>query len=118
MTLCAPRQPASRASVLALHGALRAPVGSDLRARVEAALRRGYRRLLLDLSGLLAIDASGIGELIQAYNMTTAEGGVLRIVGANGRVRRLLEITGVFEVLTLGGMRQQARGASSRPWHR
>ena len=81
-------------------------------------LGRGYRRILLDLSRLLAIDASGIGELIQAYNTTTAEGGVLRIGGANGRVRRLLEITGVFELLSRGEMGGQARDASKGPWRR
>jgi anti-sigma B factor antagonist len=94
------------------------PLSSDLPARVEGVLGRGYPRILLDLSGLLAIDAAGIGELIQAYNMTTAKGGVLRIVGANGRVRRLLEITGVFELLTRGAMGEQARDASRGPWRR
>jgi anti-anti-sigma factor len=81
-------------------------------------LGRGYRRILLDLSGLLAIDAAGIGELIRAYNTTTAEGGVLRIVNANARVRRLLEITRVFELLSRGAMGEQPRDASRGPWRR
>jgi anti-sigma B factor antagonist len=116
--LCASRHAAALASVLEVHGALRVPLRSDLRARVEGVLGRGCRRILLDLSGLLAIDASGIGELIQAYNTTMSEGGVLRIVGANRRVRRLLEISGVFELLTRGAMGEQARDASRGPWHR
>lgn len=106
--LCAARQPASPASVVEVQGVLRVPLSSDLRSRVEAVLRRGHRRILLDLSALEVIDAAGIGELIQAYNMTSTEGGVLRIVGSHGRVRRLLEITGLFELLTHGVSPEQS----------
>jgi anti-sigma B factor antagonist len=115
--LCAPQR-ASSAPVLEIQGTLRVPLNSDLRSQVEAVLRRGHRRILLDVSALLEIDAAGIGELIQAYNMTSTEGGVLRIVGSNGRVRRLLEITGLFELLTHGVSPEQDALAARGLWHR
>ena len=101
-----------------VHGTLRVPLNPDLRSRVEAVLRRGHRRILLDVSALLVVDAAGIGELIQAFNMTSTEGGVLRIVGTNGRVRRLLEITGLFELLTHGVSPEQDALAARGLWHR
>ena len=100
MTLCTPVQLAC-ASVLEVHGRLRVPATTELRSRVDAVLRRGNRRLLLDLSGVLAIDAAGVGELIQVFNMITAEGGVLRIRGASGRVHRLLELAGLLQLLNV-----------------
>jgi anti-anti-sigma factor len=97
---------------------LRVPLSSDLRSRVEAVLRRGDRRILLDVSALLVIDAAGIGELVQAYNMTSTEGGVLRIAGSHERVRRLLEISGLFELLTHGVSPGQDALAAGGLWHR
>jgi anti-sigma B factor antagonist len=114
--LCAARQRASPASVLKVQGNLRVPLNSDLRSRVGDLLRRGDRRIALDLSSLSSIDAAGIGELIHAYNMTTAQGGALRLVGCQPRVRRLLEVTGLFELLTHGASLERDALAAKRPW--
>jgi anti-sigma B factor antagonist len=101
MTIWAPAQTATVAStILEIHGALRLPLNCDLREQVEGVLRDGPSRILLDLSAVPAIDAAGIGELIHVYNATTATGGVLRIIRVPARVRRVLEIVGVFGLLT------------------
>jgi anti-anti-sigma factor len=54
---------------------------------------------MLDLARVSRIDAAGVGELVRAYNMTTAAGGVLRIVNATTMVRELLELAGLFELM-------------------
>jgi anti-anti-sigma factor len=87
------------ASVLRVHGPLRVPVGGELRRSVTRLLRRGGRRILLDLSLVSALDAGGLGELIHVHNMTAAAHGVLQIVNATARVRELLDRAGVVRLL-------------------
>jgi len=90
-------------SVLEIEGTLRTPVNTGLRKRVAALLGRGERRIVLDLARLSDIDAAGIGELLRAYQATTAAGGELHIANASKRVRELLEIAGVLTLLTSAG---------------
>jgi anti-anti-sigma factor len=93
------------ASVLRIHGPLRVPVGRELRRSVNTLLRRGGQQILLDLSHVPAMDASGLGELVHLYNMATAGRGVLRVVEATARVRQLLDRAGLVDLLT-GDARQ------------
>jgi anti-anti-sigma factor len=89
-------------SVLEVDGRFQAPVNSTLIQRVQTRLFRGERRILLDFSRVTAIDAAGVGELIQALNATRAAGGELQVARANRRVSRLLEVAGVLRFLTAG----------------
>jgi anti-anti-sigma factor len=86
--------------VIAVEGTLRIPMKRRLSDTIEALVGRGERRLLMDLTGINAIDAAGIGELIRAYTMTDAAGGGLRVANPTRRVRHLLFISGVWDVLT------------------
>jgi anti-anti-sigma factor len=88
-------------TVLHIVSRLRAPVSTELRHRVHALLRRGERRILLDLSRVSDLDAAGVGELVRAYNMTSAANGVLRVAHAFGRVRELLTRVGLFDLLNV-----------------
>jgi anti-anti-sigma factor len=94
--------PCSHLSILHVERTLRAPVDSELSRNVEGLLDRGKRWVLLDLSRLADIDAAGVGELVRAFNTTTAAGGVLRITHPTRRVRRLLQTAGVLELLSAG----------------
>jgi len=91
----------TRCHIISLAGALRVPIESRLLPRVHAALRDGARRVRLDLSRLSSIDAAGVGQLVEAFNATKAAGGVLDIAHAGTRVRRVLEVTGLYGLLTV-----------------
>jgi anti-anti-sigma regulatory factor len=93
--------------VLCIEGPLRAPVNVELRHRIRALLRRGERRIVLDLA---RIDAAGVGEIVRAYNMTFTANGMLRIVRATAWVREILQRLGILEVLSAG--REPDRGAA------
>ena len=95
--------PGSRqASVLHIDGSLRVPVSRDLRRQVRALLRRGERSIVLDLTRIPSIDAAGVGELVRAYNMTSALNGRLRIVHTTAWVREILERVGLVGLLGAG----------------
>ncbi len=88
------------AYIVRVKSSLGSPGSRALRHRVRALLRRGERRIVLDLSAVSRLDAAGIGELIRAFNMTAAVNGALRVVNATAWVREILERAHVFEVLS------------------
>ena len=87
-------------AVLQVEGSLRAPAQGELCRRVRGLLQNGERRIVLDLSRLSNIDASGIGELMAAFNTASAAGATLQVSKVSARVRRLLDVAGVLRLLT------------------
>jgi anti-anti-sigma factor len=86
--------------ILHVEDPLRLPLGRSLRHNVDALLRRGERRIVLDLSAVSRIDAAGVGELIRTFNMAAAVNGALRIVNATPWVRELLQRAHLFDLLS------------------
>ena len=60
--------------------------GEPMLGQVEDLLRQGKRIFIFDLSGVTAIDSTGIGRFIASFNKITAAGGDLRMAGATGHV--------------------------------
>jgi anti-anti-sigma factor len=89
-----------KAHIVHVEGPLRMPFGPVLRRSVRALLRRGERRIVLDLSAVPRIDAAGVGELIRTFNMAAAMNGAVRIVNATGWVRELLDRAQLFDLLS------------------
>jgi anti-sigma B factor antagonist len=56
------------------------------------------RRIVVDLSGLEAIDSAGLGELVVVHMWVKASGCALKLAGANARVRELFELTNLLSV--------------------
>ncbi len=74
----------------------RATIGSGndtLTSTLKQTLDGGARKLLLNLKGLSQIDSSGISTLVRAFVTLGRSGGGLKLLGANGRVRDVLEVT-------------------------
>jgi anti-anti-sigma factor len=92
--------PWSRVFVIHVEGPLRAPVKNDLRRRVCKLIDRGEGKIVLDLSRVSDLDAAGIGELVHVYNMAIAANGSLRIAHAAGKVQRILDRVGLFDLLS------------------
>jgi anti-anti-sigma regulatory factor len=79
------------------------PLNAELRRNVRVLLRHGARRVVLDLSGVPKIDAAGVGQLVRVFNLTTAAGRVLQVVGVTAWVREILVRVGLFGILSEGG---------------
>jgi anti-anti-sigma factor len=85
--------------VVELGRTLQVPIQDRLRGTIATLLRRGERQLILDLARVEAIDGAGVGELMAAWTAARAGGGALRITRPPRRVRRLLQVAGVLDVL-------------------
>jgi anti-anti-sigma factor len=72
----------------------------EFRATWTAAMGSGAKDIIMNLSKVTMMDSSGIGTMIRCYSAITAQGGHLKVVGANATVRQAFKVTrldSVFE---------------------
>ena len=100
-------------SILHVQNPLRAPIDAELRRGIQSLLARGERRIVLDLSDVSEFDAAGLGELVRAYNTTTAANGVLQIAHPTRHVHELLARVGLSELLNMDSEFEDAISAPS-----
>ncbi len=62
----------------------------------------GDRNVLVDLSELSFIDSTGLRVLIEATRNSRSNGDQLHFRGPSPQVRRILEVTGIFDYLFEG----------------
>jgi anti-anti-sigma factor len=88
--------------VLRLHG--RFATGQDsnyLRARTEEIKCSGYSKVLADFSQVSYIDSTGIGFLIGIYTSVLNAKGHFVLANLNRRVREVLELTRLTNVIPI-----------------
>ncbi len=71
---------------------------SSVRDALRDLISKGEKKVLLNLSEVSYIDSSGIGELVAGYTTISNQGGTLKLVGLNKRVKDLLQITKLYTV--------------------
>ena len=71
----------------------------EVRKSVRDALEAGDERILLDFTGVTALDSSGVGELISAYTSITNRGGGLKLAGLSPKVDSVLQVTRLSGIL-------------------
>ena len=86
-------------TTLVLHGELDCASAPHLRKHIGQALTDGTTRLVLDLTGVSFLDAVGLGALIGANRQLRERGGKLELRGTRRPVQRVLEITGLEDLL-------------------
>ena len=89
-------------AVVRLVGAL--SLGSNLSlvdAQVRQLIEDGVSKLVVDVTGVTHADSSGLGFLMHANGVLTAKGGTMRIAGVGHRLRDLLTMTRVDQLLKI-----------------
>lgn len=64
-------------------------------------LEEGERKIIFDISRVQHLDSSGIGIVVMCSSKVKEAGGELRLAGAEGHVKAILEITGVGKIVAL-----------------
>jgi anti-sigma B factor antagonist len=72
-----------------------------LEAAVSGLLAQGARRFVFDLAALDYADSAGIGTLVSCLTQIKKSGGDMRVAGANQRVTRLFQLTGINQLMSL-----------------
>jgi anti-anti-sigma factor len=109
-------------TILDLQG--RATIGADsdlLSSHLQTLIANGARKLLLNLADVTQLDSSGISAITGTYVSLTRQGGSLKLLRPCGRVRavlrviRLLDIIPAFEDETQALASCRPQGYSARP---
>lgn len=79
--------------IVDMTGRLVGGIGDEiLRNVVNELLAEDWKKILLNLSGVTAIDSAGIGELVACLKTASHLGASLRILNLNERVRTALHL--------------------------
>jgi anti-sigma B factor antagonist len=76
-----------------------APLWAVLRGHLDA----GRRFVRLDVAGVTFLDATALGGITVAHHEALARRGTLVITGVHSAVARLLQLTGLHDVLFIAG---------------
>jgi anti-sigma B factor antagonist len=87
--------------LLALRGRLSARTVADVRAALVVAIAAGAGDLVVDISGVQLVDASGLGVLVGAHRLALRSERRLVLRGVPERIERLLAVTHLNRVLTV-----------------
>jgi anti-sigma B factor antagonist len=87
-------------AVVTVYGEVDLATREQLRESLQAATAApGVRKIVVDLTQTRFMDSSGIHTLVRGYEEARKAGIDYYITGANGRVHRVLELTGVLDLL-------------------
>ena len=70
------------------------------RTGLDTAIDQHYQTVIVDLAGVRFMDSSGIAALMHARNRAVAAAKTLYLVNCQPPVRRVMEISGVYALLT------------------
>ena len=82
-------------------GEIDAFTAPKLRERLAPAEKLKEMQAELDLSEVEYVDSTGLGVFVGFYKAVKANGGHVKIMGVNPRLKRLFEITGLSEVMDI-----------------
>ncbi|WCB92087.1 hypothetical protein DSM104299_00769 [Baekduia alba] len=83
----------ARTTVIAVDGEIHVSTVPEFSGVLAAAVDAGRIAIVLDLSGVMFIDSTGLSVLLNALRRVTRAGGAMALVCQNPTVLRLFEIT-------------------------
>jgi len=86
--------------IVKLSGDIDISVADTLRSQIDGEyVQQGARHLLLDLSEVEFMDSTGLGLILGRYKKVAMTGGRTYIVRPRARVKQLLEMSGVSNLI-------------------
>jgi anti-sigma B factor antagonist len=82
-----------RTAVVSVEGEIHVSTAPEFSGALAATIAAGRTFLVLDLSGVMFIDSTGLSVLLNALRRLTRAGGAMALVCQNPTVLRLFEIT-------------------------
>jgi anti-sigma B factor antagonist len=98
-------------AIVAARGEIDIFTAPDLKREARQAVEDGATKLVLDLSETTFLDSTGLGVIIGLAKLVRPAGGDITIVNTDPTIARTFEITGLAEILTIRGTRDEALAA-------
>ena len=82
---------------------------NEFRQAVDSALETsGTKNILLNLQGVTFIDSSGLGVILGRYKRISVLGGKMLMAHVQPQVVRILELSGLLNIITLSNSESEA----------
>jgi anti-sigma B factor antagonist len=85
-------------SLVEVTGRLTSFEAKAFREMILDELKQGHTNIVLNLTGLIYLDSSGIGELVRNYMSVVKKGGAMKVVGLAPKVEEILKVTQLYQV--------------------
>jgi anti-sigma B factor antagonist len=106
------QEPAGEAtSVVAVRGEIDLFTAPELKSALGEAIEAGTTRIVVDLSDTTFLDSTALGVLIGTVKRLRARDGRLTIVNTDQNIAKTFEITGLDQIFTIRGSRDEALAA-------
>jgi anti-sigma B factor antagonist len=90
---------AGNVAVVDLSGKITLGEGSGLvRNTIKDLLAAGSKNILLNLKDVSYIDSAGLGEIVGSYATVANQGGAIKLLNVQGKVKDLLQVTKLYTV--------------------
>lgn len=100
--------------VYRLRGSLDLATAASVRAALVEAVGAINHGIVVDLTRLEFLDSTGLGALIGAHRRAVENGGEIRLAVGEGRIARLLNITGLMRVFPVFATLEDAVAGEQR----
>ena len=95
------KEPTGSSLTMRLYGELDLGCRERFDSEIAGIGRNGVREIVFDLAGLTFIDSSGIRMLLDTRKAADQDGlDLIVVLPQNGQVRKVLELTGIADVLS------------------
>ncbi len=64
-----------------------------LRDELRSLLAQGNKHIVLNMAGVGYVDSAGLGELVGAYTTATNQGGAVKLLHMQGKMKDLMQVT-------------------------
>jgi anti-sigma B factor antagonist len=95
-------------NVVSLAGELGMTASADATAYLTAKIEEGRSNLLIDVSGLTYLSSAGLSAILGAMRDARSAGGDVRLAGAEGDIRRVVDMAGIAQVMKIFGTVDEA----------
>lgn len=106
--------PADGVAGVAVRGEVELATAPTLTAALEEGIRRSSGAFVVDLVAVDFLDSSGVACLVRARALLGRDDRALALVCQPGSVRRVLELTGIDELVPVYGSRDELTRALTR----
>ena len=69
-----------------------------LREELRKLMAEGKKNIILDMKEVSYVDSAGLGELVGAYTTAANQGGAVKLLHLQGKLRDLMQITKLFTI--------------------
>lgn len=86
-------------TVISVGGELDLETAPELQQQISALMDQGVRRFVIDLSDVTFCDSTGLSVFVRTKNTSDETGGDIRLASPQPGVRRILQISGLYDAL-------------------